>query len=234
MGTRNELNNICRMPICTVCVSSSTKAFWSTSMTLIEAAKQALDALHRSVERMVFAEPWSSAEIDIEVAKKAMTDLRAAIEAAEKQEPVDDELLPCPFCGGAAGIERYGDRCTSTIYECGSCGCKLETCEEFNHGAIWNTRHPAPAVPQGWQPIETAPKTGRTILLGYVNSHGNWRTLRGQWFSEEAILDWEEPDDFEAGWYETSVEADDPPNCWLTEPTHWMPLPAAPKFGEKE
>lgn len=79
-----------------------------------------------------------------------------------------------------------------------------------------------------WQPIETAPKTGRTILLGYVNSHGNWRTLRGQWFSEEAILDWEEPDDFDAGWYETSVEADDPPNCWITEPTHWMPLPTPP------
>ncbi len=82
-----------------------------------------------------------------------------------------------------------------------------------------------------WQPIETAPKTGRTILLGYRNSHGNWRTMRGQWFSQEAINEtWEEPEDCEGleGWYETSVEADDVPNCWATEPTHWMPLPEAP------
>jgi hypothetical protein len=80
-----------------------------------------------------------------------------------------------------------------------------------------------------WQPIETAPKTGRTILLGYRNSHGNWRTLRGQWFSQEAINeDWEDPEGCEPGWYETSVEADDTPNCWATEPTHWMPLPEAP------
>lgn len=82
-----------------------------------------------------------------------------------------------------------------------------------------------------WQPIETAPKTGRTILLGYYNSHGNWRTMRGQWFSQEAINEtWEEPEDCDGleGWYETSVEADDVPNCWATEPTHWMPLPGAP------
>ena len=85
-----------------------------------------------------------------------------------------------------------------------------------------------------WQQIETAPKTGRTILLGYLNSNGYWRTLRGQWFSQEAINeDWEEPEDFEAGWYETSVEADEVPNCWGTEPTHWMPLPKPPEEVEK-
>lgn len=81
-----------------------------------------------------------------------------------------------------------------------------------------------------WQPIETAPKTGRTILLGYTNSLGNWRTMRGQWFSREVIdEEWEEPDDCNEGWYETSVEADDIPSCWATNPTHWMPLPTPPK-----
>ena len=38
----------------------------------------------------------------------------------------------------------------------------------------------------------------------------------------------EDPEGFEAGWFETVVEADDQPNCWATEPTHWMPLPKPP------
>lgn len=79
-----------------------------------------------------------------------------------------------------------------------------------------------------WQPIETAPKTGRTLLLGCFNELGNWRTMRGQWFSQATIADeWEEPDGAEEGWYETAVEPD-VPNCWSISPTHWMPLPAAP------
>lgn len=81
----------------------------------------------------------------------------------------------------------------------------------------------------GWQPIATAPKDGRTLLLGYFNSHGKWRTMRGQWMSADYIAEnWEEPDNGVEGWHETSVEADETPNCWYTEPTHWMPLPAAP------
>jgi Lar family restriction alleviation protein len=50
------------------------------------------------------------------------------------------KLLPCPFCGGDATIERYGDRRQSTIYSCDSCGCTLETGEEWDHGREWNER----------------------------------------------------------------------------------------------
>ena len=91
---------------------------------------------------------------------------------------------------------------------------------------------PAPQAP-AWQPIETAPQDGRTVLLGYFNSHGKWRTLRGQWFSQAEIDDtWKEPDTGEPGWYETVVESDDIPNVWRCCPTHWMPLPAAPQTKE--
>jgi len=84
--------------------------------------------------------------------------------------------------------------------------------------------------PSEWMPIETAPKDGRTLLLGYFNSHQKWRTMRGQWMSEEHITEnWEDPDYSPPGWYETVVEGDDIPNCWYTEPTHWMPLPPSPK-----
>lgn len=85
-----------------------------------------------------------------------------------------------------------------------------------------------PASP--WLPIESAPRDGRTLLLGYFNSLGNWRTLRGQWFSQDEIDDsWEEPEDGSPGWHETVVEYDMPPNCFRTSPTHWMPLPPAPQ-----
>ena len=52
----------------------------------------------------------------------------------------DIKLLPCPFCGGEAEIERIGDRRRSTIYSCASCGCRLETGEEWGHGRRWNER----------------------------------------------------------------------------------------------
>ncbi|WP_150625956.1 hypothetical protein [Pandoraea captiosa] len=77
-----------------------------------------------------------------------------------------------------------------------------------------------------WQPIERAPKDCRTLLLGCPNSHGNWRTVRGQWMSIEYIARyWEEPDGVDAGWFETCEEIEE---CWRITPTHWMPLPPAP------
>lgn len=93
---------------------------------------------------------------------------------------------------------------------------------------------PQQAQAPGWQDIATAPKDGRTVQLGYFNSHGKWRSLRGQWMSADYIAEyWEDPDEGEPGWYETSVEKDDTPNCWRTEPTHWAPLLAAPQQGSK-
>lgn len=50
------------------------------------------------------------------------------------------ELAACPFCGGKAEIEQFGNTRVSTIYACGECGCRLETGEEFNHGRAWNRR----------------------------------------------------------------------------------------------
>ncbi len=87
----------------------------------------------------------------------------------------------------------------------------------------------APAAREGWQPIETAPKEW-ILLLGYFNESGKWRTVRGEWFCQEEIDDqWEFPENGSPGWYETCVNADEPPNCWPIEPTHWMPLPTPPK-----
>lgn len=85
---------------------------------------------------------------------------------------------------------------------------------------------------QQWQPIETAPKD-KWLILGYYNIAGKWRTVRGNWFDDGDLFDDnEEPIHGDEGWYETAENANDLPNVWPINPTHWMPLPAAPKEGE--
>jgi Lar family restriction alleviation protein len=74
------------------------------------------------------------------------------------------DLLPCPFCGREAEIERIGDARRSTIYACTNCGCSLETGEEWDHGNDWNRRaDPAPSnqQPSGGKRHETGDDMNR-------------------------------------------------------------------------
>ena len=61
------------------------------------------------------------------------------------------KLLPCPFCGSEAEIERFGTRSVSTVYQCTNCGCSLETGEEWSHGRDWNKRAALAAAGDGWR-----------------------------------------------------------------------------------
>lgn len=61
-----------------------------------------------------------------------------------------------------------------------------------------------------WQPIETAPKDGRRILLADMFENveiGFWNRDLGQWM-----------DDAQQGWIEP------------TWPTHWMAIPQPPQI----
>lgn len=103
-------------------------------------------------------------------------------------------------------------------------GDEIRTVDEVLDAANAALEAPQP----GWLPISEAPKDGRTLLLGYFNSHGKWRTTRGEWLSEEFIEQYaEDPDMMKPGWHETTVE-DDEGKCWLINPTHYMPLPPPP------
>ena len=65
-----------------------------------------------------------------------------------------------------------------------------------------------------WQPIETAPKDGAVILLGSFKFYGKDNSLACLMGIEDAFWD-------DGIW-----------NGWILKdyrPTHWMPLPAAPK-----
>lgn len=64
-----------------------------------------------------------------------------------------------------------------------------------------------------WQPIETAPRDGRHLLL--FPNYENWpRPTVGRWADEYGGL-----------WYMAEVGT----LCGLWKPTHWMPLPEPPK-----
>lgn len=81
--------------------------------------------------------------------------------------------------------------------------------------------------PVAWMPIETAPK-GRKLIVGYWNVAGKWRTITAQhWLPDTLESEHTESGYADEGWYEASEAYEEfmPVDC---EPTHWMPLPAAP------
>jgi hypothetical protein len=61
-----------------------------------------------------------------------------------------------------------------------------------------------------WQPIQTAPKDGRPVLLSFRDEDDEWCVIQGWYESEIADRQWYDI-------YHGPVE-----------PIHWMPLPDAP------
>jgi len=75
---------------------------------------------------------------------------------------------------------------------------------------------------EGWRPIESAPRDGTPILLGYIGSHSE----EGRWMGDPERNHWRE-----TGWFAT----DDDVLCeHPSHPDAWMPLPAAPQPATKE
>jgi hypothetical protein len=62
----------------------------------------------------------------------------------------------------------------------------------------------------GWQPIETAPKDGTDVLVGFANQN------------RPSVV---------VGWFDNWTEYDSM-NIIKGTPTHWHPLPAPPKVNE--
>lgn len=74
-------------------------------------------------------------------------------------------------------------------------------------------------APEGWLPIETAPKDSCIMLC----VHG-WQPSIGRWWPKDecwTAFDWE-------GHFETDAELTSYVQGCKYEPTHWQPLPAPP------
>jgi hypothetical protein len=101
---------------------------------------------------------------------------------------------------------------------------------EAAHGITGETKlQPAPDA--GWQPIETAPKTGRKVILFYLNLNNLPRTVMARWLTDEQAAETDADGvGLEGGWYECIDNWDDYTEVAIHEgePTHWMPLPAPP------
>lgn len=69
-----------------------------------------------------------------------------------------------------------------------------------------------------WQPIETAPKDGTSVLLFKQSMDFK---IRGYGY-------WEGGDSFVSGWISKGFD-DTFGNLGLANPSHWMPLPEPPK-----
>lgn len=83
-----------------------------------------------------------------------------------------------------------------------------------------------------WQPISTAPKDGRKIIVWYLNRYKLPRTVMAEWVTdEEAEAQDSDGVGLKGGWYECLDNWDDYTALaiYQGEPTHWMPLPPPPE-----
>lgn len=71
-----------------------------------------------------------------------------------------------------------------------------------------------------WMPIETAPKDGRMVLLGFAGE--SQIVCVGQWVEMSVNADYYDMLPCWVGWVWGSPSA-------LIDPSHWMPLPEPPK-----
>ena len=137
---------------------------------------------------------------------------------ADTPSPSEVELLPCGHCGTA--MVNHGHCFSHPRPASGDCILRHYSFD-INKADKWNTRTSSARsstvdeATVGWQPIETAPKDGRTILLLEPHFAASIVTP-GRWFEDEQ------------GWWEHGSHPTDYADQPVENPTHWMSLPEPP------
>ena len=156
-------------------------------MTTLTAMKQALAALEDANGVHFNDEDDGPVILDYSA---PIADLRAAIAELENAQPKEPVAY---VCGTYAGRFIVGPVNGVTV---------------LPDGMALYAAPPAPAIPAGWQPIETAPKNGR-ILISRVGHPwvfaAEWSERHRHWATGPSLMD------------------------FFANPTHWMPLPQPPK-----
>lgn len=129
---------------------------------------------------------------------EAIAEIDAAISALEAD--IAKPVEPFAWC---IDSKNSADWCFSATESGVKLNAELmhEDCEQTKPFPVYTTpQEPAAA---GWMPIETAPKDGTLVLIRESRCSGLAATFLGGWKYEHGGI------------------------CYL-EPTHWMPVPAAP------
>ena len=102
---------------------------------------------------------------------------------------------------------------------------------ELYDNAITALRERLAGTPSVWEPIETAPKTGRKVILFYMNRNNLPRTVMARWLTDEEAAETDgDGVGLNGGWYECIDNWGDYTEVAIHEgdPSHWMHLPKAP------
>jgi len=171
-----------------------------------------------------FPSPADGTEPDSNENKARVAVHSQSTQDADEMSADKASLEPCPFCGGEQPyVWIYRDKTVISALtpewhvHCKSCNIQISATRKGEAISRWNTRPSGSAeLREGlnWQPIETAPRDGTSILVCVTHNtcDHTWETV--QW------IDWARGAYI---WpiYQQRIDIPFPP-------THWMPLPPPP------
>ena len=64
-----------------------------------------------------------------------------------------EELKPCPFCGGEADFDHFGNQRMPTVISCTDCGARLKSRWDRGQGLAWNQRTPPKVKELVWDEL---------------------------------------------------------------------------------
>ena len=142
--------------------------------------------------------------------------------------PTDkQELLPCPFCGGSAEVERLGTYRASMIIMCSVCGANVRASIRLSD-SIWNDRQlpDQASAGDGWISVEDRlpDDSWASTLPDFSGMHSvaNSAGVSMAYYSRKDNM-----------WFTDcpAYKVD-----WIDKITHWQPLPNPPsdKTGDQE
>lgn len=129
--------------------------------------------------------------------------------------PSREALHPCGECGMPCSPGEFHPYAACLMFK----ACKSSVVVRANLNALAAHEAGCVMVPDDWRPIETAPKDGTRIILG--NEHGTWVGEFVAVYGSGYVPS--EP------WHSAMLNVRHMPRGCSLIPTHWMPLPAAPK-----
>lgn len=167
--------------------------------------------------KVVAVEEGGDLELEYKNPVKLYTESQLLAAVAKKDEEIErlTSELQYSVQANVGGLKDVGELCSQLKAAQEEIAHLDRTKAEWKNTAKCLESQLAAAQEPQWQPIETAPKTGAHLAIDIPNDCGR-RPYVIVW------LDADHPDADGAGWYEH----------WSFDPvgpTHWLPLPAAPK-----